>query len=227
MLTQKGAFGAPYPSQTTQSMNPERKNGIRTSAVRYSHYFGDWDVGLHAFHGNAREPELLANDAGTELVPHYATITQAGLDLQYTREAWLWKLEGLVREGQGDTFGAMVGGVEYTHYQLLGSAADLGLLVEYHRDKRDEEAPATIYDNDLFGGVRLALNDSQDSQLLFGAVVDTDNDSTFVFAEAERRFGDNWLIGLEARIFSNIDQEDPGAIFERDDFLNLSIQRHF
>ena len=57
-------------------------------------------------------------------------IHQLGADVQYTREAWLWKLEAIGREGQGDTFAALVGGLEYTFYQVGKSAADVGLLAE-------------------------------------------------------------------------------------------------
>ena len=90
----------------------------------------------------------------------YRTITQLGLDLQYTREAWLWKLEAIGRAGEGETFGAAVGGVEYTRYQVFGSAADVGFLSEYLYDGRDVTAPPTAFDNHGFVGTRLALNDT-------------------------------------------------------------------
>ena len=196
-------------------------------ALRYSHFLGNWDVGAHVFYGTSREASLQLSEDGESLIPFYSIISQGGLDIQYTREAWLWKFEGIVREGQGDTFGAAVGGVEYTLYQLFGSAADLGLLAELHHDDRDEEAPTTLFDDDTFAGLRLAANDAQDSQLLVGAVVDNNNSSTFIFAEAERRFGDSWFVELEARLFANIDDEDPSSLFKEDDFINLSIQRHF
>jgi hypothetical protein len=95
-------------------------------ALRYSHFMGDFDVGVHLFHGTGRDPALAMTHDGTELILFYRTITQAGLDLQYTRDAWLWKLEAISRGGEGRTFGALVGGVEYTRYQIFGSAADLG-----------------------------------------------------------------------------------------------------
>ena len=73
-------------------------------ALRYSHYVGDWDIGAHVFRGTGREPSLIPDPQANVLRPFYQQITQAGVDIQYTREAWLWKLEGLVREGQGRTF---------------------------------------------------------------------------------------------------------------------------
>ena len=61
---------------------------------------------------------------------YYDLITQAGLDLQYTLDAWLWKFESIVHEGHGSTFGAMVGGFEYTIFQIADT--DDGLLMKYH-----------------------------------------------------------------------------------------------
>lgn len=55
------------------------------------------------------------------LVPFYHQISQLGLDLQYTRDAWLWKLEAIARDGLDDTFFATVAGFEYTFYGVRDS----------------------------------------------------------------------------------------------------------
>lgn len=197
-------------------------------ALRYSHYFGDWDVGAYYFNGTGREPRLLLNSRGDRLVAHYDLIQQAGIDLQYTRQAWLWKFEGIVREGQGDIFAAAVGGFEYTLYQIARSAADLGFLLEYNWDGRDDiEAPATTYNNDLFAGVRLALNDPQDTSVLMGAVIDVENGSTLATFEAERRLGSSFVLEVQGRFFINIDDQDPARPIEDDDFVNISLKYHF
>jgi len=197
-------------------------------AVRYSHSIGDWDVGTYYLYGTSREPVLAPNANGDRLVPFYELIHQVGTDIQFTREAWLWKFEGILREGQGDLFTAAVGGFEYTLYQILNSTADLGLLLEYNWDGRDDfEAPPTIFDHDMFLGSRLALNDVQNTEALLGTVVDTDNASTLLFVEAERRLGDSWKVQMEARFFLNVDNTDPAVAFKQDNFINLIIQRHF
>ncbi len=196
-------------------------------ALRYAHYIGDWDIGAYYFNGTGREPRLLPNERGDRLVAHYDLIQQAGVDLQYTRDAWLWKFEGIVREGQGDAFAAAVGGFEYTFYQLAETAADLGLLMEYSRDGRDSAAPATPFDNELFAGMRLALNDPQDTSVLLGAVADMENGSTLASFEAERRIGRSIVLEVQARFFLNIDEDDPAKFLDNDDFVNISLQYHF
>ncbi|MEM1193985.1 MAG: hypothetical protein AAGH42_11400 [Pseudomonadota bacterium] len=228
-------------------------------AARYGHYIGNWDFGVSIFHGTSREarfafsapslagtpidpanfvfdPAALPDDA--VIRPVYDRITQGSIDLQYTKDAWLWKLEALVREGQGDVFAAAVGGFEYTLYQIFGSGADLGLLAEYQYDGRDTDivadqfgiglaAPVTVADNDIFSGARLALNDTQDTSLLIGGVVDTTDATTSMFMEASRRFGQNWTGEIEARLFFNVDPTNFVDAFRNDDFLTLRITRYF
>ncbi len=197
-------------------------------ALRYSHFLGNWDIGAHVFHGHGREPALTPDaEDGSQLIPNYDLITQAGLDLQYTTDAWLWKFEGLVREGQGDVFPAMVGGFEYTDFQIFDSDADLGYLAEYLYDGRDDDAPLTTFQNDLFLGTRLTLNDIDDTALLAGAVIDLEHGSVSARLEAERRFGDSWKGEIEVQIFGHTADDDPADVFERDSFAVLRLTRFF
>ncbi len=170
----------------------------------------------------------LPGGTGRNLTAIYGIIHQFGVDIQYTQEAWLWKFEGILQDGFESLFGAVVGGFEYTLYQIFNSNADLGLLLEDNWDDRDQaEEPATFLDNDIFVGSRLALNDPQDSTALIGAIIDTDNGSTLLSLEAERRIGESWVVELIDRFFINIDETDITASLEEDSFVNLSIQYHF
>jgi hypothetical protein len=205
-------------------------------AARYSHYIGAWDFGVSVFHGTSREPRFAL---GPEKIrPVYDKITQGSIDLQYTKDAWLWKAEGIVREGQGDTFFAGVGGFEYTLYQLFGSNADLGLLLEYQYDGRDEgvvmesygpalAAPVTAADNDVFAGARLGFNDAQDASALVGMSVDAEDQSMGMFIEASRRIGANWTAELETRLFFNADPDNIASVFRKDDFITLRLTRYY
>jgi len=209
-------------------------------AARYSHYLGPVDLGLHLFHGTSREPRLVpeseqglneqdrtGQDAATQLVPHYDIMSQAGIDLQYTADATLWKAEAIVREATDDLFGAASIGVEHTLYQIADSDADLGLLAELHVDDRGDADPATLYDEDVFLGLRLALNDAQDTSVLAGAIRDADSSETLWTVEAKRRFGDDWVVDAELRGFSGVDEDSPFAFLRDDSFLNLRLTRYF
>ena len=197
-------------------------------AVRYSHFLGDWDIGISYFYGTGREPTLFPNADSTRLIPFYEIIHQVGVDLQYTREEWLWKFEGIIREGQGDTFAATVAGFEYTIFQIADSNADLGLLLEHLYDGRDETgAPPSRLENDLFAGVRYTLNDVNDSAVLAGAVTDLEDESYSVRIEAERRIGNSWKIEVEATWFANTQPDSSTASVKDDDFTTLRISRFF
>ncbi len=196
-------------------------------ALRYSHFLDEWDIGLSYFYGTSREARLVLSDDLTAFEPRYDQIHQLGLDLQYTKDAWLWKFEGILREGQG-TFGAFVGGFEYTFYQVTETGADLGVLAEGLYDGRDDDkAPPTVFDNDLFVGARLGLNDIEDTAVLAGAVVDLENQTTSFRLEAERRFGDNQKIELESQWFAHVDGDDAAAAFKDDSYLLLRFTQFF
>ena len=217
-----GRLRPPFPVDENASRFESGAGNDRLDlAVRWSHFLGDWDVGVHLFHGTGREPRLLTDPARQRFIPFYEVTNQAGLDLQYTKEAWLWKLEALVRDGQGSTFGAGVAGFEYTFYQVGKSAADIGLLAEYLYDGRDDDAPPTIFDNDIFIGTRLAFNDVQDSAILLGAVIDNSDQSVAAFFEAGRRFGQHITLELEGRFFLDVDLSGDLGFLENDSFVTV------
>ena len=223
-----GRFRAPLPVDTDapefEASNDERHVDL---ALRYSHYIGDVDLGLSVFTGTSREPRLVPSADGTRLLPYYEQIDQFGVDLQYTTDAWLWKLEAIVRDGFDETFAAAVGGFEYTRYQVFESAADLGFLLEYQYDGRGDAEPLTLADNDVFVGTRLALNDVQDTAVLAGAGIDVDTGETFFNVEAERRFGDDIVIELRLRALTGADPEDRGYAFGNDDYVELNFAKFF
>ncbi len=205
---------------------PDGRGGVDL-ALRYAHYIGNFDLGVHVFRGTGREAAFVpSSPARAQLTPVYRKLTQVGVDLQYTRDAWLWKLEAIGRQGEGGTFGALVGGFEYTLYQALG-AGDIGLLAEYLYDGRDATAPSTSFDNDLFVGARLALNDVLDTQLLAGGIVDLNDGSLAVRIEAERRLTTRLKLELEGRFFLNVAEGNVLSLFERDGFLNLRLAHSF
>ena len=196
-------------------------------ALRYSHYIGDVDLGAHVFEGTSRQARFVVAPEGDRLLPVYDQMTQFGIDVQYTNEAWLWKLETIARDTRVDSFMAAVGGFEYTFYGIKDSSADLGLLVEYLYDGRNDLSPPTASDNDLFVGTRLALNDSEDTSVLAGVAVDLDTQELFLNIEAERRFGDNLSAELQLRMFMNAEPGDALSVIERDDYLQLRLSWYY
>src|SRR5690606_16002138 len=99
------------------------------------------------------------------------------IDIQTIKGSWLWKLEALMRSGQGDRFYAATGGVEYTLFDLFESGIDLGLIAEYMYDSRGYNnvqalTQQVLFQDDFLAAVRLGFNDIQNTQLLAGVIFD-------------------------------------------------------
>ncbi len=232
-----GRLRTPLPVKTSAAVYKNSGKRWRPDvALRYSHYLGDFDVGLHVFHGINREPSFFLSSDGQRLIPHYAVMTQVGIDLQYTNDAWLWKFEGIIREGQGDTFAAVVAGLEYTFFQVAESDVDLGLIVEGLYDGRDklnfsslqsEQIMPTIYDKDIFLGSRLAFNDVQNSSVLVGFVTDVVDGPATLRVEAERRIGDSFKAEFIGQVFLEDTPKNPTSFFKQDSFMTLRLSKFF
>ncbi len=198
-------------------------------ALRYTRVAGDWDLGFSYFRGTSREPRLVPGLSATGepvLIPFYDQIAQVGIDLQATKGDWLWKLEAIGRNGQGEDFAAFTGGFEYTFVGVLDSAADLGVLVEYLYDDRGAAGPAPFQD-DLFAGFRLTLNDAQSSEILAGVIADRSSGARFYNLEASRRLGRSFKLAVEMRVFSGLEPSDPFFGLRADDYLQVELAWYF
>ena len=198
-------------------------------ALRWSRAIGDWDLGVSHFHGTSRDPRFILDDSDIDdpvLIPFYDQIDQTGLDAQMTRNSWLWKLEAIRRSGQESSFLAATAGFEYTLYGLFESTADLGVVVEYLYDDRPTDARVP-FEDDLFAGLRLTLNDVQSTEALAGCIFDLDSSARFCNVEASRRLGEHWLLSIEARSFAKIPESDPLFPLRRDDYLQAELAYYF
>ncbi len=264
---------APYPiAEDEARFENERAEQHVDYAFRLSQRFGDLDVGLTGFSGNAREPRLQpcarqgSGRPGTEnaancdldaafappeeslvgglvvdtaalfglgpsrdeleqqyideamadvvLVPFYDQIRQLGLDAQWIWGAAAWKLEARYREQQGEWQLAAAAGVEYSLGTYLNDLIDAGILVEFLYDDRDVTRYLSLFEEDVFIGMRLLGNDVAGSQLLGGVVIDIDNKDQFWSLEASRRFGPSLRAAIEFRAY------EPGDDAAATDFLD-------
>ncbi len=199
-------------------------------ALRYSHTFGDIDMGLSQFVGTNRDPTLLdgTDSNGDDIkIPKYEQIKQTSLDVSYVVGEWLWKLESLYRTGQGnEDYFAWAGGFEYTSVGVFESSMDLGFVGEWLYDDREDDAD-TAFENDIAGGLRLTVNDAASSEALLGWVQDVDTSARLLFLEASRRFGNNWLLNIEMRL--SLDQPASDFLFEqrKDDLFQTELFYYF
>jgi len=214
--------------------NPEYESSDKEThtdyAARWSHSLGVWDIGLSYFDGTSRDPDFkLGLDANGDdvLLPVYYQMQQTGIDFQATLDAWLWKVEAINRRINNITYNATTAGFEYTFYGVLDSASDIGLVMEYLYDDRNDSA-TTPFEDDLMMGIRWTNNDENDTSLLFGIIADRDDSSRLYSIEASRRIGQNWNLNLEARVFKKLtDVTSPLYSLREDDFLQLELSYYF
>jgi hypothetical protein len=229
-----GSEGRLRPALLVDTDNPVYESSAEENhvdfAIRYSQVFDFFDFGIYYFKGTGRDPLFIpavTAGGGPVLLPYYRQIDQVGTDLQLVAGNWLWKLEALYQDNEEDPYFAATGGFEYTFVGLGNSKTDLGIIMEYAYDDRDKEA-STPFENDLFGGLRLAVNDAAGTELLFGLSYDLDDKSNVLQLEASRRLGDSFKIFLEGWAFFNTEPGDYYIYSIRDDdFLRLQIFYYF
>ena len=193
-------------------------------AIRWYSQFDEIELGLSYFNGTSRDPLLRLN--GNILSPYYELIEQAGLELQALIEDWTWKLELINRKSNSDNYVALTGGFEYTLFGLFESTSDLGIVIEYLYDDRDQLA-TTPFQNDITTALRLVLNDIQSTEILFGVINDLDDPIMVSFIEASRRLGDEFKLTIEARSFNKTIAGKPLHDFRQDDFVQVDLAWYF
>jgi hypothetical protein len=86
----------------------------------------------------------------------------------------------------------------------------------------------TPFENDLFAGLRLGVNDSAGTELLLGLSYDLDNKGNVLQIEASRRLTENIKIFVEGWTFFDI---EPGDYYlhsiRDDDFIRLQLFYYF
>jgi hypothetical protein len=219
----------PYVDTSQAIYESENKDKHVDYAARWSHYIGSWDFGLSAFHGTSRNPDFVLGtdeDGDPALIPYYPLIDQAGLDLQATLGSWLWKLEAIRRNGQGDNYAAFTAGFEYTLVGILETVMDLGLITEVLHDSRGDKA-TTPFSHDVMLGLRLAINDAASTEILMGLIADTDTEAKLYRLEASHRLTPHWTLSLEGNAFETIPTDDPMYGMRRDSYLQLDMMYYF
>lgn len=205
-------------------------------AARWSHSIDIWELGVSYFDGTSRDADMLLsidNGIGT-LRPYYRQMNQVGLDVLAVVDSWILKFEGISRRYDRDTNGfapqnyfAMTTGFEYTSVGVFESVWDIGWLMEYQFDDRNDSTLA-IGQNDLMVGSRLVLNDVNGTEVLFGLVQDLDHSNTRSgFVEASSRINDNWKWRVDARIFSTDKPSNLLYGLRNDDNIEVSLEYYF
>ena len=219
------------PVRRQHSFSHGAKKDDLATALRWSGFFGDVDLGLSWFRGTGVNPHLLPQADGT-LQPDYSRITQTGVDVLYLRGDSAVKGEFIRRSGQYDLNGtvksyrAAVLGIEHNIYDVDRSGRDLVLIAEIARDSRKAIAHSG-FQNDLAVGARLLFNDVEDSEAMLLVSRDLDNGAQLVSLTGSRRINDAVTADVSARWPTKFEDDPASAALARDAALVLSLTYGF
>lgn len=198
-------------------------------AIRWTQSYDYWDLGLHYFHGTARDPLLIPNvqaDGSVQLIPRYILNDQIGLDAQGLFGDLSVKAEIIGRFGKElEDHAELVSGIEYTLVGVIGRT-DLGIVAEYLWDERGDEATHP-FQNDILAGFRFALNDERSTDALLGIIQDLDEGATTLSIEASTRVFNAHRLSLEARLFENTEEDPSFSGFRDESFIKLDFSYFF
>lgn len=193
-------------------------------AARWSGYINEYDYGFSFYQGNTKDPALVVT-AG-QLVPKYSEITQLGLDVQATRGDILYKGEVIYRDNQYDYSGNisdytnLIVGLEQSNFGIFGQNWDLANIVEYAYDTRGSKSHHG-YQNDVFFGARLVLNNIEDTQYFISLQNDLDKNTRALTFNYESRFFSLFRAGIDIYQPLNLESDYHQSAFK--DEANLKI----
>ncbi|MGQ8364698.1 hypothetical protein [Glaciecola sp. 1036] len=224
-----GRLRGPYNISDDALYESEDEETNLDFAVRWQQSFGNLEFGLSYFDGTDRLPDFVPQitDGDIELVPFYPQLQQVGLDALYVFNGWLFKLEALTGSRMDEDFSAAVAGFEFMHVNVFDSGYDLGYLVEYQYDERDQN-PYIYGQNDIMVGARFVVNDFSGSEILVAFIQDMDESSSYsAMIEASTRLTSNWSIEVNGYFFSSDKEDDPLFYMRRDDHLMIQLEYFF
>ena len=199
------------------------------AAFRYTETFGPIHVGAAYYYGYHRDPSFgVGVDAGGRpyLYPVYALVHQASLELQTTLDSLLLKAEGAQRwdEQLNPASSAIGAGFEYDFGAALGEGQTISVFGEYVYDTR-ERTLIVPFTNDVFGGIRLALNDVRSTELsVWADVALPDRILQVAAADVSTRLLEGLKGSVGVRVLT---RRGAFADLGKDDYLHVRLHAFF
>lgn len=230
----RGKKGRPWLGVAENNPLYESSQGQRhiDHAFRYNNNFKNLDFALSHFYGTSREPNFNLtfnkDKSLASFTPYYQVINQTGFEAQYTKDAVLLKAEAIRRQSQSEIFYATTYGIEYSFFDIASKGYDIGILLEHTKDNRNmQKSPITIFQNDVFLGTRLNLNDIEGTEMLAGIYHDNDYQTKMYSLEFKRRLNEK----LKLEIFANINNAKNSNDFlyfqRRDSNATIKLTYYF
>lgn len=198
-----------------------------SGAARVSYRGDNLDVNFGLLSGLSREPRFVAELTTGSVAPRYDLMQSASIDLQ-------WAVGGFVLKGEGyarvlttklTPYGGGGIGADYMIPEAI-AGADVALAIEYLQDFRPIDAPITLFKHDAFAGVRVAANDSGNTTINTGALVDVTDGTTFGRLDCTHSFGDHFRGSVDVNLFLGPQGTLAGS-FRKDSYGGAHVAYYF
>ena len=223
------------------------------AAVRLQQVLGGADISVFALEHMDRLQPLVALDGLGAPVPLYLTVRQVGGTYQHVLGPLIVKLEAAqrwFRQPAADAVapvsllgplperdhGTLAVGLEYGIPHTSGGESTLILegqgIVDPFGSGLTEAARRQLspFQRDLFGGLRVALNDEDGKELVVGGIIDLERPEEMLLSVAyQQRLGETFSLRVGLRIFAAPEEASVTGLipFRDSDHLRLTLTRHF
>lgn len=228
VVDQRWGFGLPVDDSRSTYAASEGRDHV-DFALRVSGVTGDLQYGISAFEGTLRQPRFRFDASSGTLVPHYVLGRQFGVDLQYTAGPALLKLEAAHVDPEvagEESYWATVTGIEYLPGEVLDLPWETTLYLEHNWDSRGDDGPS-MFQNDVFVGLRIGFGNPNETALRLGAVADLDHGGVLGSATLTTRLNDQLRLEAQYLFVDAHDRRD--ALYTARDLnqVSMSLQWHF
>lgn len=194
-------------------------------ALRFQYRLGDFDIAASQFWGHAREPiyqPVLQQSTLVGFDEVYEEIAQSGLELRYVAGDTVLKAELISQTGGSDSFVGSGIGSETTFNQITDGFSSITVYLEAYYDTRNELAPLTPFQRDVFVGFRYNTNDVNDTLLDVRYTHDVEFHSDLIDVRASRRLGGAQTISAQILLPQSVSEDPALKGFENDPYFKLS-----
>lgn len=232
----------------------EEENQFDQWAVYYAHQFGDLDLTVFAMdHIDRTRPifaaSSLANALAGNFNAYYIDVVDYGTAATYFWGEQTFKFEYLYSDFNADDSVALIdytgGQRQVFNYQLASIGHEYtynyannwssGFFTEYQRVLgvgKEKRSQAQIFQNDLFIGHRLALNDAYSNEFMLGVYLDLERTGeTLYYLSYERRLNNAWKMKVNFRgvtIGDDAKEDNRGLyVLDGDDEFGVTLTRFF
>lgn len=201
---------------TVEPVNPQllpAYDQSRQVGLELQRLMEGWFLKLEAIHRDSRVQEYTAVAAGFEYT--WGAVFSSPLDVTLVAE-YLYDSRGRI---DPDSDQALA---------LRKFFAGKAFTVEEARRLQNLQAESySPFQDDVFIGARVALNDEASTEFLAGVIVDRETEAKLVSLEGSRRIVEGWKLAVEARHFADIPVLDPLYSVSRDTHIQLELTKYF